>query len=295
MKNWVFLLIFFTQLSQVPAKNIVLTIDDFPMGDGPLYSLEERTDLYLDALEKQDCPAVFFCIGSHCKEEISLSCLSKLSDKGHEIANHSMNHWHLSSITLKDFEKEIKETETLLKPYSTFKKWFRYPFLDYGNQFLLGGSTRKAVQGFELLKRLQYKDAYVTINTFDWHLNERLKKAIAQGWHVNYDKLKEVYLSLINDWTDFYFELFETHLKKEFTHTFLLHANDLNALTLEDILVLLKKKGLNFVKGEEAFEKNELSKLVSPSQRTQLMSKKPKTLDIKAIDEILEKRNVFTR
>jgi hypothetical protein len=65
--------------------------------------------------------------------------------------------------------------------------------LDYGINTELGGSREKLMQSFELLKKLGYTDAYITINTFDFAINKRVQEAIRQGKKINYDALRTVY------------------------------------------------------------------------------------------------------
>ena len=58
------------------------------MKSGPLFTLEERTQRFVDALENHHSQAAFFCIGCDCVKEGSKT-LKLLQDKGHFLANHS--------------------------------------------------------------------------------------------------------------------------------------------------------------------------------------------------------------
>src|SRR5579871_2696185 len=125
---------------QLQAVQIAITIDDYPLPNSGLFSVKERAKRFIDACAQYNCKTVFFCVGQHCNDRNDPSLLTMLSDGGHFIGNHSMNHRRLSSLSLSEFEKEIMDTDALLKNYPTMQKWFRYPYLDYGMNTELGGS-----------------------------------------------------------------------------------------------------------------------------------------------------------
>jgi peptidoglycan/xylan/chitin deacetylase (PgdA/CDA1 family) len=278
--------------SSLQAVNIAITIDDYPLPDSGIFTVKERAQRFIDACAQYNCKTVFFCVGQHCKDRDDASLLSMLSDKGHFIGNHSMNHRRLSGLSLSEFEKEIMDTDALLKSCSTVRKWFRYPYLDYGMKEEFGGSLEKLIQSYELLGTLKYTDAYITINTFDFALNKRLQEAIKQGKTINYDALRTVYLTLLEEWIEHYIALYQRVVQHDVVHTILLHDNDLNALYLADVLALIQKKGWHIVSPEAAFR--------DVSWRKQLLSKfemlkqKPASLNYEAIDKKLAENNVVT-
>ena len=79
---------------------------------------------------------------------------------------------------------------------------------------------------------------------------------------------------------------------EEITHALLLHANDLNALFLDDILEMISQRGWNIVSLEKAFQ--------DPSWRQTLLQhlewlvEKPATLNCQSIDHLLEAYHVFS-
>ncbi len=243
MKNFLNLAIFFYLFicAALNAVNIAITFDDYPMPDGYIFSKQERIDRFLAVCANHKCKVVFFCIGENCKENIS--SLNQVNDSGHFLANHSMVHHHLSSQSLSEFEAEIIKTDSILSPYENMRKWFRYPFLDYGNRYTSGGSSEKAFDAFGILKKLNYVEGYVTMNNFDWHINERLQLAILQGKKIDYEALKKLYISLLKKWCLFYIHLYKNNFSEEVPHTLLLHANDLNALYLDDIFQMIHECG----------------------------------------------------
>lgn len=265
------------------AVEIAITLDDHPLPNGPLFTVHERIERFCTAFEKVGAKGAFFCIGSACKGK---PYLSSLNEKGHFLANHSLNHKHFSSTKLDDFRNEIVEAEILLNQYTQFRKWFRYPYLDYGNRLENGGDEEKYRAGLTLLKELDYKEGFVTINTYDWYLNACLRKKIQEKKKINYEQLKKLYLALIEEWCNYYIAAYQALFSEEISHVLLLHANDLNALFLDDILSMIREKGWRIISPEEVFK--------DPSWRgvllnqTKMIPKSPSSLNCQAIDELLK-------
>ena len=280
------------------AVDIALTLDDYPflleeglMEEGPIFSVQERTKAFIIACEKHSCKAAFFCVGCHCIGKDGLSLLAELDKKGHFLSNHSMKHTHLSSQSLEDFREEIIQVDKILVPYKNMRRWYRYPYLDYGNRPTLGGSRAKTFQSLEVLNNLGYTEGYVTINTFDWYINSRLSKTINNGGTVDYDALKDVYIQLLKTWCEYYIQLYDNTISEKITHTLLFHANDLNALFLEEILEMIKDSGWHLVSPELAFENINWRRKIL--KNPEIIMKKPKTLSCFEIDKLLQSHNTF--
>lgn len=241
----------------VQAIDIALTFDDFPMADGPLFTLQKRTELYCSILKKHRLKAVFFCIGAPLKNKNRFDVIKTLDENKQLIANHSMHHIHSSKQTEEEFELELKETESILSSFKSYRKWFRFPYLDYGNKELIGGSNLKMQRFLTLLEKNKYQEGFVTISTFDWVIQAQLKQAIDTGCIVDYKALEDVYLSLLKLWIQDRIQFYEKYFpEKQIAHTLLLHANDLNALYLEEIIHMIKQEGWSLTNPEEVFVNN---------------------------------------
>jgi len=274
------------------AINIAITIDDFPMEDTHIFSFQERMDRLIKTLEQNNCKTVFFLGGQSVKKQKNAPFyLPQLNQHGHFVANHTMTHTHLSSMPLTEFESEIKQTESILRPYTNMRKWFRYPYLDDGDISSKGGSTKKAASARKILKKLGYVEGFVTINTFDWHINTRLQQAIKQNKKIDYQALKKLYLSLIKEWCAYFINSYKSSFRKEITHTLLLHSNDLNALYLQDIIKMIRECEWNIVSPEMAFKDTSWRKKIFNNQ---VSIGKPTTLSRKEIDRLLQKAHVFS-
>jgi peptidoglycan/xylan/chitin deacetylase (PgdA/CDA1 family) len=270
---------------------VTLTFDDFPMGESEIFGKVERAQIFADKLSQLNVRAVFFCIGEQMESEGGKESLSLVADQ-HFLANHTFSHPHLSGCSLEQFKEEIGRTEELLSCHSNFRKWFRFPYLDYGDRTSLGGTNRKRTAAFLLLQQAGYQHAYITINTFDWHVDARLKNAVKEGKEVQWDQLKKAYLSLLEEWIESYHSRWTQVLKRDFAHVLLLHQNDLNAIFLEDIVHLIKEKHWEIVSPEKAFDNPipYLSKFANTKVR---LFKGVPSLSIQHVDEVLLTYRVF--
>lgn len=182
------------------ALDIAITLDDYPLTDGPILNLEKRTDAFIESFKKHNIKAAFFCVGSHLKTKEAYAQLNRLDTAGHFLANHSMNHEYSSTKSQQEFKQELIAMNQILSPYPNFRKWYRFPYLDYGNKIASGGSIHKHFEFMKILKESDYHEGYVTINTMDWSINQKLKTALNQGLEINYEALKKSYLNLLKEW-----------------------------------------------------------------------------------------------
>lgn len=150
---FIFLICFY--VSSINAINIAITIDDYPLPDNKIFSVKDRAQKFIDVAAKHKCKFVFFCVGQHIDDRNDASLLKVLNEHGHFIANHSMNHKHTSSLSLDKFKEEIQEAEKRMASYSLYKKWFRYPYLDYGSierLWRIAQQTQRELYRFRMYK-----------------------------------------------------------------------------------------------------------------------------------------------
>lgn len=238
-----FFLVLFFSLYCLESKEIALTFDDVPWGTTQLFTMEKRIEILLEKLDAAHVKGAFFCVGSQIERERGKRALELIEKSGHFLANHSYNHLHLSTLTIEEFALEMERTEKLLKHYSGYRRWFRFPYLDYG------GNAQKQKEAFSLLEEKGYSNAYLTIKTCDWHLNHCLVKAIEENRRVDFQKFKALYLFFLERWIDGFERNFNPHVK----HVLLLHGNDINALYLDSLIALLHKKGWTLISPEVAY------------------------------------------
>lgn len=129
------------------SKTIALTFDD---GPHPRY-----TKRILDILEKYQISATFFMIGCNVKSYPEVAKL--VMNKGHEIGSHTYSHPHMRSISLSQFEKELKQTEDILCENSIPRpKLFRPP------------EGFRSAEQMAFLENAGYQAIVWSVDTHDW-------------------------------------------------------------------------------------------------------------------------------
>ena len=92
----------------------------------------------LDILDKYNVKATFFIMGGWVNySEDNVSKLKAISERGHEIGNHSYIHPMFTKVGEDRIKEELKKTDEIIEKYTGIKpKLFRFPSGDYNNQSL---------------------------------------------------------------------------------------------------------------------------------------------------------------
>jgi peptidoglycan-N-acetylglucosamine deacetylase len=230
------------------SQEIALTFDDAPLGDGAVFTGIQRTSRIIETLKKRNVKqAAFFVVTSHFNSE-GIQRLKMYSDAGHLLANHSHSHNWIRVMGTANYIRDIQKADSILKATKLpYKAWYRYPFLDEGTTKNSRDSIRAA------LAALSLKNAYITIDNYDWHINNAARNAITSNKKINYDELKKFYLEHIWNSIQFYDNIGREVLGRSPKHVLLLHENDLAALFLDDLIQLLNDKGWKIISPEEAY------------------------------------------
>ena len=97
----------------------------------------EDTAKIMEILEKHSVKVTFFMTGGWVEkypEDVKM-----IASKGHELANHSENHKHMSKLDNKQIEEEIMKVHTKVKELTGLDMClFRPPYGEYNNAVILG-------------------------------------------------------------------------------------------------------------------------------------------------------------
>ena len=230
------------------AQEIAITFDDAPTGDGPLFDGETRTNKILQQLKKHGIDEVAFFVLTSNISAANLGRLSRYSNAGHVLANHSHTHQHIHRIGALAYIRDVQHADSMLQSYKSYMPWFRFPFLDEGRTTQARDSIREA------LKTLKLINGYVTVDNYDWYLNHLLKQANNHGKRINMSRLRDIYIEHIVGSIEFYDAVARKHLGRSPRHVLLLHENDLSALFLGDLINHLKQKGWKIISPRLAYE-----------------------------------------
>lgn len=145
---------------------IALTFDDGPH--------PRLTPKILAILEKYDIKATFFVIGANAKEYPDT--LKKVSEAGHEIANHTYSHIHFSDKNISKLRAEIKKCESEIFDRTDIKtSLFRPP----------EGQICSSLKG--IARDMDYDVVLWSLDTRDWahtppyKIAENIKQNIKAG------------------------------------------------------------------------------------------------------------------
>ncbi|MCM8797083.1 MAG: polysaccharide deacetylase family protein [Candidatus Omnitrophica bacterium] len=128
-------------------KLVALTFDD---GPSPIW-----TPQILDALRQAGIKATFFMLGEHVKKYPEVA--RRVVAEGHEIGNHSYSHHVLLYYKTEELEKEIMDTENIIRQVTGVSpKYFRPP-----KAWLTTAEKKK-------IKDMGYRVVLWSLNSKDW-------------------------------------------------------------------------------------------------------------------------------
>jgi len=249
---WIICLLAGTCLAAAPDRQVAITIDDLPAGAASTMSAANITDMttrLLAILRDQKIPAVGFVnekkLYKFGEVDERIKALSMWLDSGLELGNHTFSHASLNLVGLQAWEDEIVEGETvtrlLLAQHKMKLRYFRHPYLDAGRDL----ETRRQAEAF--LAARGYQIAPVTLDAWDWmyaHVYEDAKK---RGDAALQQQLVSSYLSYSDAVFAYSEQLSKDLIGYEPAQILLLHANELEADHLNELLDVLRKRGYRFV------------------------------------------------
>lgn len=241
----------FTQAAQVS-----ITMDDFNVHEETRLNADKRNEAILSALDKHKIKAALFVTCKHLKSPRDEKLLAEWSRQGHLIGNHTVNHKRFDAkISVSDETSEIQQCEERLKSQKNFEKIFRFPMLAEGDT----PEKRDAVRDW--MKKNSYRNGHVTIDASDWYVDRRLRDKLATDPNFDLSKFRDFYLQHIWDRAQYYNDLSKKVLGHEVKHTLLVHYNLLNALFLDDLIAMFKKRGWKVIDAKDAFKDPVFAKL----------------------------------
>ncbi len=150
------------------SPRVAVTMDDVRW---QIIPEDRRAEAEVRLLEHLgDTRAFLFAVGQYVGNEQGGQILRAWSASGHLIGNHTYSHQPLSgNITPEEFEQGILRTDEILRKYSGFRKWFRFPALKEGAT----PEIRDRLSD-RFLSVHGYRNGAVTIDCSDWYYNQRL-------------------------------------------------------------------------------------------------------------------------
>ena len=229
-------------------KLVAVTFDHGPGPDGPFFSKAERIRRLLAVLADKKIPQTAnFTVASELSDEQTVELLKTFQARGNLIANHSDEHLTLSKIDSVKFKSDLESADKKLAEKFSLTKWFRFPFLDQGDTPL------KVEQARSALRDLGYLHGYVTINDYDWLIDDMVIEALSKGEKIDFQALEKLYLEHMDECVEFYERLAREQLRRSHKHILLLHMTDVTVMYLDRLIDQMRKSGWEFIPVSDAY------------------------------------------
>ena len=238
----------------IGTKRIALSYDDAPRGDGPRFSGQERTAALLEQFEKASTgPVAMFVTTRGMNSRSGKQRVLDYAGAGHILANHSDRHMWASRTPVKSYVADIDRASKKLEGLPNLRSWYRFPFLDEG---VHGEENKDGVRRDALRAALDERglmNGYVTVDTYDWHLEDLWRDAVKAGRSVDMNRLSDVYVAMVVDAGAHYDAMSLDVLGRRPAHVLLLHENDLAASFTVDLANALRAEGWTIISPDEAY------------------------------------------
>lgn len=232
-------------------KQVSITFDDLPAAL-PKISLKHTIDVNKRLVAKvnaEQVPAIGFVnesmIDVFGEVEERVDILRMWRDHGLELGNHTYSHEDYNSLPFNKFEEELLKGEIYTKKVLQEKqkkiKYFRPPFLNMGST----PDTRKKLEN--LLKDNGYEIAPATVTNSDFIFNLIYLKAKIEGDTALMHTIGNSYIGFTSQRLDYYESVAAKIFRKDIPQIFLCHVNELNADYIDNILILFRSRGYEFI------------------------------------------------
>jgi peptidoglycan/xylan/chitin deacetylase (PgdA/CDA1 family) len=239
----------------VRAGTVALTFDDLPVFGryAPAAEGTALTATLLGGLRRHHFVATGFVneiqlAGADRPARIAM--LSAWLDAGMDLGNHTYSHLSLTTTPvdayIADTAKGAIVTGGLLASRGRRERWFRYPFLETGTT----AATRQAFTAW--LAGHGYQVAPVTMENSDWQFASVYEEALARGDAAGAAHVRQSYLAFTGRVIAWYEAAARQLLGREPAFVFLLHASRLNAASIDQLAVLLRRAHLTVVSLDHA-------------------------------------------
>lgn len=232
------------------SPKVAITFDDGSTANMPGYKNSVWNQMILDKLAEVNLKSIFFIKGRNLDNKLGKSIIISWNDQEHIIANHTYNHPYFNSkkLTTADFKYELLKNDSLIRDYSNFKPYFRFPYLKEGN-------SKEKIEGFrQILEKYNYRNGHVSIDASDWYVNSRMVDKLKSHSLADIEPYKDFYLKHILNRAEFYDSLSTLLTGRKIKHVLLLHHNLAAALFLDDLIEKFESEGWEVIDAAEAYE-----------------------------------------
>jgi peptidoglycan/xylan/chitin deacetylase (PgdA/CDA1 family) len=238
-------------------RQVAVTIDDLPAGMAdrlPAANITALTAKLLGTLRDQKIPVVGFVnekkLYKPGEVDERIKALQMWVDSGFELGNHTFSHASLNQVGLKAWEDDVIQgenvTKILLTQHKMKLRYFRHPYLDTGRDL----QTRRQAEAF-LVDR-GYRIAPITLDGWDWMFAGLYEDAKKRSDTAMQAQIVKEYLAYHDAVFAFEEQLSAKIVGYEPKQILLLHASNLEADHIGELMDVLRKRGYRFITLEDA-------------------------------------------
>src|ERR1700752_1380106 len=240
-----------------PERQVAVTIDDLPAGMAdrlPASDITAMTTKLLGTLRDQKIPVVGFVnekkLYKTGEVDERIRALQMWLDYGFELGNHTFSHASLNQVGLKAWEDDVIQGESVTRLLLAQRKmklrYFRHPYLDPGRDLI----ARRDAEAF-LVER-GYRIAPITLDGWDWMFAGVYEDAKKRNDAALQQQIVKEYLAHHDAEFAYAEQLSVKAVGYEPKQILLLHASNLEADHIGELLDLLRKRGYRFIPREDA-------------------------------------------
>lgn len=243
-------ILFASVTASAQTRQVAITIDDLPRGgDGGLSSLDgirSMTEKLLKPFRDEQIPLIGFVNeGRHQLTPDGLRTILDIwLDAGAELGNHAYSHPDINKVPLADYTADILKGEPITRAALAARgkklEFFRHPFLHTG-------PTPEVKEGLQAyLDQKGYRVAPVTIDDADYEFAALYTHREFRG------RVRNEYVPYMESVVAFFEQRAVEVTGHEIPQILLIHASQMNADLMPDLLAMFKRRGYSFVSLREA-------------------------------------------
>jgi len=239
------LLALFASAALAAGREVAITFDDLPRngadGASNYAAVSDMTARLLAPFHDQHIPVTGFV--NAAQEGFTPRQLRKILDQwldaGADLGNHTYSHPSLNTTSVDDYEADIVNGEPAIREALEARgkklEFFRYPFL------MTGPTPEKKHAITDFLAARGYRNAVVTFDDADYMFAAAFHDAAFAP------RVEREYVPYLESVIAFFEQRSVEVAGREFPQILLLHAHELNAQKIPDVLAMFRRRGYAFI------------------------------------------------
>ncbi len=232
----------------ISGREVAITIDDLPRGGdgGPrtLTEMRAMTARLLNPFKERRIPVIGFVNSGRAAPGTLRPVLDQWLEAGADLGNHTATHPNINRVSLADYTADIvkgePELRAALEAHGKKLRFFRHPFLFTGPT----AETKRGLQQF--LNAHGYRVAPVTLDNADYQFAALYTRPEYR------ERVRREYVPYLESVVAFFEARSVEVVGREIPQILLIHASQLNADLMPELLAMFVRRGYSFVSLERA-------------------------------------------